>query len=447
MASNTSYMRFMKLTYRYNKNHLSINIALIYIIMLGIVDHLLNVLISNPLRILLCLISIAIILVSCNFKNWLPLYNDILILGIIIVFFNNNYYIETINSFYILRYFILFSLLFIGRIIYLFPQRVLMIYTRLASLHIFATVWLAIDSRSYLNIIVKLFDYKHQVLLIQQYSHGWIAGLANHYSTNGMYLAVVLLLLISKLFYADTKNEKSKMTFIVVLAVIALLLTGKRAHFIFSCIAIFSMYYAYTSNISRGRILKILSNTMIVFVIFIIIYSLFPDLFTFINRFKDTADQGDVTLGRINTWSVAINIVRSSPIFGIGWGHFTQIAEENGVTINVHNVYLQLLCETGIVGLSVYLTWFISCLLRTSNLLLKMRKNIIESNLVDQRNITFSLGMQVFFLLYSITGNPLYDAPMYIPYFLSCSITMYYLKSEKISKRLGMTAVKSAAIQ
>ena len=82
-----------------------------------------------------------------------------------------------------------------------------------------------------------------------------------------------------------------------------------------------------------------------------------------------------------------------------------------------------LLCETGILGFGIYLTWFISFLLRTWSLLLKCRKQQIYLNSNFQTLLVVSLAIQLFFLLYGITGNPLYDKEMFVPYFLACAIT------------------------
>ena len=36
--------------------------------------------------------------------------------------------------------------------------------------------------------------------------------------------------------------------------------------------------------------------------------------------------------------------------------------------------------------------------------------------------MVFSVSMQVFFLLYGFTGNPLYDKEMYFPYYIACAV-------------------------
>ena len=42
----------------------------------------------------------------------------------------------------------------------------------------------------------------------------------------------------------------------------------------------------------------------------------------------------------------------------------------------------------------------------------------------------YSLCIQTFFLLYCITGNPLYSREIYIPYFIGCAITLIFSKKK-----------------
>ena len=41
--------------------------------------------------------------------------------------------------------------------------------------------------------------------------------------------------------------------------------------------------------------------------------------------------------------------------------------------------------------------------------------------------LTLSISMQTMFLLYCLTGNPLYDSQMLIPYLCSCAMGEYYI--------------------
>lgn len=147
-----------------------------------------------------------------------------------------------------------------------------------------------------------------------------------------------------------------------------------------------------------------------------------PALSTFINRFAETAEEGDVLLGRTKMWKIALDNFKMSPLVGIGWGHFIKI---NIHAWNAHNIYLQLLCETGIIGFSVYVFFFGYFLFSTMIKLIRCRQSL-EDRCSISNNLMISLGIQVFFLLYGFTGNPLYDKEMYGPYLLACAISAYY---------------------
>ena len=45
--------------------------------------------------------------------------------------------------------------------------------------------------------------------------------------------------------------------------------------------------------------------------------------------------------------------------------------------------------------------------------------------------INFSLAMQILFLLYGFTGNPLYDREMFVPYFIACAISVNYANNRE----------------
>lgn len=120
--------------------------------------------------------------------------------------------------------------------------------------------------------------------------------------------------------------------------------------------------------------------------------------------------------GRAQLYTQAIEYFFNHPIIGIGWMNYKNIFILRGT--HVHNIYLQLLCETGIVGFTIYASFFIVNLVRTC----KMVKWHQKSTDICKAWVKFSLFVQVFFLLYGLTGNPLYDIENAVFYFMAIGI-------------------------
>lgn len=70
----------------------------------------------------------------------------------------------------------------------------------------------------------------------------------------------------------------------------------------------------------------------------------------------------------------------------------------------LHNVYLQILYDHGILGIILYAAFFV----------LNLKDAI-------QNRYFYSMCLQIMFLAYCMTGNPLYDYYFFIPYLIySC---------------------------
>ena len=259
--------------------------------------------------------------------------------------------------------------------------------------------------------------------LYTQYSRGCMPGLTNHYSTNGMLLGVGFIVFSCEAIFKGSKKN-------IILSgvmIVALLLTGKRADIIFTAVGIYLAYYCYMSDKKRTRIKNTVLIILAVLVGLVILVNLVPSLATFITRFEETTDSGDVTLGRTKMWAIAIDCFKNNTLLGIGWDRFKFI---NLHEWKAHNIYLQLLAETGIVGFIVFAFFFVYTFVCGWRHLKRIR---IDKMAIDREEVhlLFSLAMQVFFLLYGITGNPLYDKETYVPYYIACAITSYYTHSRK----------------
>jgi len=102
---------------------------------------------------------------------------------------------------------------------------------------------------------------------------------------------------------------------------------------------------------------------------------------TILNPSHSSAALGPDATIRVVLWSIAWGFFKSSPLLGVGWGNFVGLYGSYTSSFSsmipagvfaVHNIYLQLLAETGIIGLVVFLclmrkSWQLGNALRTSD--------------------------------------------------------------------------------
>lgn len=249
----------------------------------------------------------------------------------------------------------------------------------------------------------------------EQYSQGCMCGLTSHYSTNGMLLASGSIIFGCYALFSEKKKLYRYLAFVFVM--VALLLTGKRAHVFFTLIALFYTYFLYISKYQAKKYLIVFRVLIGLLLAYIVASFFFPDLLVSFNRAVSMADTEDMTLGRVDMWNTALNGFLRNPLLGIGWGQARYLS---WLGMDIHNIYVQILTETGIVGGGIWLCWFSSFFLKTSRLMYRMACNASEYR--NMPLLAFSVCYQAYFLLYGLTGNPLYEKENYVLYFVSCGI-------------------------
>lgn len=280
-----------------------------------------------------------------------------------------------------------------------------------------------VSSSFYFNIILPFFRGTDRYgSLISSYRKGFMAGFTSHYSNNGMYLAVGFI--IAAVFCISSGWKKYRLE--TIFMAFSLLLTGKRAHILFGVAALF-LAYCILKLPEKGRgILKILGIVTSGVIVVIIMFLTVPAMQNFASRLTTNVEDDGAMMNRFAFWGLAWKIFKSNPIFGIGWGEFRiHAAIELDYEAYTHNVFLQLLCECGIVGTLAFLSFFIITFIITIKTFYQFAKmDLLVNDKV--KYLMFSFTMQTFFFAYCLTGNPLYDRIMYIPYFISCGIAYYY---------------------
>lgn len=292
----------------------------------------------------------------------------------------------------------------------------------------------------YANYILPFLDSaQKESLASSHFKSGFNPGFTTHYSTNGMYMALICIFCWSE--FLREKNKKN--IILIIISFIALMLTGKKGHAIFTIITCIIMYFI----INKNKIPKKVFNLTILIVggiiVFFVCSSFIPQVTIVVDRFNKTINSnGDLLTGRNEFYELALDIWRDHSLFGAGWGAFSNyyqiyLFKRFGVSyLDAHNVYIQLLCETGIIGF----LFIVYIMLR---LLYKSVKNVKNNeNNLHQLMSYFSIGYQIFFLLYCLSGNPLYDPQCYVIYFMCIGISLI-LEEKKYEKNRNSNVSQS----
>lgn len=269
-------------------------------------------------------------------------------------------------------------------------------------------------------VFPPLFDIVKEVFFSSSVSaRSYRSGFTAHYSTNAIYITYGIICAFALLLFESNKKRRLLKLASVVTCFFALLLTTKRTHLVIAIVACMSMYLLSGNRHVGKRMAGLLVWVSLSLVVFSIASQYIPELSATIDRIAGLSDD-DTFGGRSDLYSICSDLWEQSPIIGNGWGSFSKelysspagmrFAAQGYYEIDAHNVFLQLLAESGVVGFCLFALWSIGTLLGTGRL-----SKAVAGQTISCRILSASWGLQLFFLVYCFTGNPLYDPQMYIP--------------------------------
>lgn len=257
---------------------------------------------------------------------------------------------------------------------------------------------------------------------------GYMYGLWANHGYNAFCIAIGLLL------FAANAMVSGKKFYIVmsILALFALLLTAKRGPLLF-CVGAFLATWALLMRKSGRKIRRIIFLLLGMAVIYVVLAWKFPSALRVFERFSLGSTE-DISTGRFDLYQEAIDLFLAHPLLGVGWSGFrfyystAVMGYDTFGTFDVHNIYLQVLCETGLVGIIVFLAIAFFSLRNAVYVML----NWGESMGCSRVSAVSAVSIQFFFLMYGLTGNTLYVPTLFVPYIFTCAATYAIrLQSEK----------------
>src|SRR5574344_557028 len=294
--------------------------------------------------------------------------------------------------------------------------------------HLIGVVFELLFRGLYLDLWVNLFTGDVHTSLTLWYEYGFLVGFTTNYTITGIYISIGIMYFFSKLMSSNSKNKKIYNIIILGIFLVMALIIGKRGTLLFSLFACFFVYLIGKQKKSNGKLFKLLFVLSIIAIVFFIISQFFPSILNTLLRFENLTKDSTFE-NRKNLYKYALTFWKNNILFGNGWKTFAyyykfyQPAYLTGY-FDVHNVYLQLLCETGIIGLVFFAYNMFKSLIQTIKIFLK---NIS----VNREILYFSTIYQIFFVLYCLSENPLYDIQCSVIYLFSIGIYLTLLPSLK----------------
>ena len=367
---------------------------------------------------------LLIIIELCSKKKIYITKNDIFFLILPIIFLLASFYSPYFGSPLKFSFtFLLMTLILIilskectNNIDYNFIFYIILLFS---GVHVFATIFYQLFPSMWQNILpyfLKGSDLRQNIITFN-YNH-INCGLSPVQSANAMYITAF----ITCCFSGALKYGK-KYYLLLILGGIALMLSGKRG-ILLAVIFAFIIYYLFFKYKSTGKIsYTFIKLIFLIFIVGLIGYfvakNFFPDAFRIIARFTN---QKDITTGRGEYYKILLNsYLNGNFIFGNGlffsrYKLFSVYGEAN----DAHNIYIQLLVETGIFGLFGFL-----CIV--FNIIKKLIKEIDYKNIITMMSFFYT----IVFLIYGMSGNDLFDLSI-LPfwYFL---ISFLFIRKDRVN--------------
>lgn len=229
--------------------------------------------------------------------------------------------------------------------------------------------------------------------------------------------AVVIITLLPFLFIYNNYL----IDFIKIIAAVILVFTYSRSAWmigfpLFILLSFKNIKNFFYTTLKHKFIIKLAS-------IILIVLLLFPILLIRFNTTYQAFDEYGSFGVRVKIYQEAFNLIKQNPLFGVGINRFQQVASENPITdifqvtkysagTRVHNLFLELATEIGIIGLLIFLIFIYTVMKYYLN-----NKANISKKVLAVKTASF-YGLIVLFLI-----------SMFHPFYLIIQFRLFFLLS------------------
>jgi O-antigen ligase len=196
------------------------------------------------------------------------------------------------------------------------------------------------------------------------------------------------------------EKKKKLLFFIYILLSGTLLLTFSRGGYLGLLFGLAIFFFLSWQRMKISEKKFFVSLAFLAVVLMAVFGNLFIGRFVSIFNFSEGSN-----LGRLGIWQESISLVQKNPILGIGLGNYSlalNFNENYRNAVSSHNLYLDILTETGIIGLSAWALFFWNGF---KDSLLGIKKKIKESFVLSLGII----GSLSYFLIHSFFETSIFN--------------------------------------
>ncbi|UQA49532.1 O-antigen ligase family protein [Vibrio sp. ED002] len=164
------------------------------------------------------------------------------------------------------------------------------------------------------------------------------------FQTNPNYFALTICVIPLLCLTLPKVRYKKRCVFIVL---IAILFSGSRGGILAALVPLILYLYMNSKH-------KIFYGAILIIILFSVVSLINTDLVPMLSRFD--ASNSNFSSGRTEHWIKAIDLFSENYFYGVGNNSFSLYETENGNPIQVHNNYLRLLAEGGLI---YFLSWVV----------------------------------------------------------------------------------------
>lgn len=226
------------------------------------------------------------------------------------------------------------------------------------------------------------------------------AGITSQPGLNAMYLLCFLFVCLTA--YMTVKKHRKIYLVGCVISFLLIVTTGKRSALLLSIAAVLcALVILRDKKISANKLLKTCGMVVLIVAVVIFAFSRTTIFDTIRNKMELLLLADNLSNGRIDLWNIAWKSFLEHPVLGIG---LKSIHAQTGV--DVHNTYIQILTETGIVGFLLFVLALVRLIVSATKKTLWLWKNADKSKC---KPAVYGIVMIISLLLYGFVGNTFID--------------------------------------